>query len=278
MNSYQKACFAVFAGIALVLLLGTSAIAEGPSDPTVQDQTTTPSAPPPAASTSDDDKWHFTVAPYLWFPGMSGTVGAFGHNASVHVSATDVLGYFNFGIMGAVEARRNRLIVPVDFMWVRLGDNKSLPLTDLGQTSLNVKVTESILTPKVGYRFADTERWKADALFGIRYWHLGESITLNPSGLGVGPSQNWVDFNLGLRVAAALSPKVGVTVFGDEGAGGSRLDYQAGGFLGYKIKPSIALLLGWRYLYVDRQDRGVKRTILDIHESGPVLGLTWDVK
>ena len=279
MNSYQKACFAVFAGITLSLMFCTSVVAQGPADLAVQDQTTTPPPPPPPpASTSDDDKWHFTIAPYLWFPGISGTVGAFGHNASVHASSTDVLGYFNIGIMGAVEARRNRLLVPVDFMWVRLGDNKSFPQTDLGQTSVNVKVTETILTPKVGYRFADTERWKADALFGIRYWHLGQTITLNPSGLNVSPSVNWVDYNLGLRVAAALTPKTAITVFGDEGAGGSRLDYQAGGFLGYKIKPSIALLVGWRYLYVDYKNRGDKPFVFDVHESGPVIGLTWDVK
>ena len=236
--------------------------------------------PPPKtkAATADDDKWHFVIAPYLWFPGISGTVGAFGHDASVHASATDVLGYFNFGIMGAVEARRNRLIVPIDYMFVRVGDNKSLPQTDLDQTSINVKVTESILTPKIGYRFADTERWKADALFGIRYWHLGQTITLNPSGRGVSPSVNWVDFNLGMRVAAALTPKAIITIFADEGAGGSRLDYQAGGLFGYKIKPTVALQLGWRYLYVDYRDRREKGFVFDAHQSGPVLGITWDVK
>ena len=279
MNSYRKACFAVLAGITLSLLFCMSAVAQGPTDLTVQEQTTTaPAPPPPQAATTDDDKWHFVIAPYLWFPGISGDVGALGHNASVHVSATDILGYFNFGILGAVEARRNRLIVPVDYIYMRLGDNKSRPETDLDQRSINVKVTESILTPKVGYRFADTERWKADALFGLRYWHLGENLTLNPSGRAFSPSVNWVDYNIGIRVAAALTPKMVITVAGDEGAGGSRLDYQAVGFLGYKIKPTIALLLGWRYLYVDYRGSGDKRFIFDAHMSGPVLGVTFNVK
>jgi len=278
MNSYRKACFAVLAGMTVGLLFCMSAVAQGPTDLTVQDQTTASPAPQ-QASTTDDDKWHFIIAPYLWFPGISGDVGAFGHTASVHASATDVLGYFNIGIMGAVEARRNRLIVPVDFMWIKVGDNKSFPETDLGiARSINVKVTESILTPKVGYRFADTERWKADALFGMRYWHLGQTLTLNPSGRGFSPSVNWVDFNIGMRVAAALTPKVAITAFADEGAGGSRLDYQAGGLLGYKIKPTIALQLGWRYLYVDYRGSGDKRFIFDAHMSGPVLGVTFGVK
>src|SRR6516164_11313418 len=70
--------------------------------------------------------WHVDVAPYLWFAGMNGTVGALGHETSVHVTAGDVLSYFNFGLMGAVEARYNRVIIPVDFMWVRLKDNTAI--------------------------------------------------------------------------------------------------------------------------------------------------------
>lgn len=274
MACFRK-CFLIFCGVlALSLLLSMSAVAEEPAVLTVQEPSTTaPAAPAP--TTTDDDKWHFTIAPYLWFPGLSGTAGVLGHEASVHVSAGDVLSNFNFGIMGAVEARKNRLLVPIDFMWVRLKDNKGLPETDFVPTSITAKLTESILTPKVGFRFADTERWKADALFGIRYWHLGESLTLNPSGPGASGSQNWVDFNLGVRVAAAVTPKMSVTVFGDEGAGGSRLDYQVGGLLGYRIKSSTALLLGWRYLYVDRQDKG---NILNVHESGPLVGISFNVK
>jgi hypothetical protein len=274
MTCFRK-CLLVFCSVlALSLLLSMSAIAEEPAGLTLQEPSTTaPAAPAPA--TNDDDKWHFTVAPYLWFPGLSGTAGVLGQTASVHVSAGDVLSNFNFGIMGAVEARKNRLILPVDFMWVRLKDTKGIPQNEVGLTSISARLTESILTPKIGFRFADTERWKADALFGIRYWHLGEGFTLNPIGRGISGSQNWVDFNLGLRVAAALTPKMSVTVFGDEGAGGSRLDYQVGGFLGYRIKHTTALLLGWRYLYVDRQERGA---VLNVHESGPVLGISFDVK
>ena len=273
MSCFRK-CFLIFCGVLALSLLSMAAIAEEPAVLTLQEPSTTaPAAPAPA--TNDDDKWHFTVARHLWFPGLSGNAGVLGHTASVHVSASDVLSNFNFGLMGAVEARKNRLIVPVDFMWVRLKDNKGLPETDFGPTSATVRITESILTPKIGYRLADTERWKLDALFGIRYWHLGESLTLVPSTRQFSAAQNWVDFNLGMRVAAALTPKMSVTAFGDEGGGGSRLDYQVGGFLGYRVKRTVGLLLGWRYLYVDRQDKG---TVLNVHESGPVLGISFDVK
>ena len=272
MSSYRKVHFAVLAIVTLSLLLGMPVIAEEPAELTAQNQATTAPDPPQKAATSDDDRWHFTIAPYLWFPGLSGNVGAFGHVASVHASATDVLGHFKFGLMGAFEARKNRWVLPIDYMWVRLGDNKSVPLTDLGATSIDVTLNESIFTPKFGYRIVDTERWKVDALAGIRYWYFSENLHFQPVGFlgGISRSQSWVDGLGGARIALALSPKASITAFGDAGGGGANLDYQAGGLFGYNIKPSFALLVGWRYLYIDYQ--GNHRSLLNVHESGPMIG------
>jgi hypothetical protein len=44
-----------------------------------------------------DPGWHVDVAPYLWFPGINGTVGALSHEAGVSVTARDVLSNFDFG-------------------------------------------------------------------------------------------------------------------------------------------------------------------------------------
>ena len=274
MNSYRNACFWFSAGILLVLLLSMSAVAQGPANLTVQEQTTNTPASQKATSSANDG-WHFTIAPYLWFPGVHGTVGALGHNASIHVSGADVLSNFDFGLMGAVEARKNRFVLPIDFMWVRLEDNKGIPVNDPDQTSVKVHLTLTLLTPKFGYRIVDTERWKVDALAGIRYRYLGQNFTFQPSGVGRSASANWVDGLGGADVELALSPKVAITVLGDAGGGSANLDYMVAGLLGFKVKPNVALLLGWRYLDVDY--RGNHRFIFDVAESGPVLGMTWEL-
>jgi len=276
MNSQHRCLFAVLMAMLLSLLFCLPAFAEEPATPaelTAQDQTPNAPAPQKAAS-SNDDGWHFIVAPYLWFPGLSGTVGALGHDASVHVSASDVLSNFNFGLMGYVEARKDRLVFPVDFMFVRLTDERGFPFTDLTDRSVKVYVTESILTPKFGYRVIDGEMFKVDALVGIRYWHLGQNFTLHPSGFYRSESANWVDGLFGSKIELALSPKVGITVLGDVGGGAAALDYQAAGFLGYKIKPNIALALGWRYLYENY--RGDHQFIFDVHQSGPMIGASFE--
>src|SRR5580658_9460594 len=103
MRSYYKTLFTA-AVMTLALLVCIPAVAQGPSDLTVQDQT--PSAPAPqTAAPADDDGWHFAISPYLWFPGLSGTTGALGHNAAVHASPGEILSHFHIGLMGNVEVR-----------------------------------------------------------------------------------------------------------------------------------------------------------------------------
>jgi hypothetical protein len=236
--------------------------------------------PAPAQTDSPepaDPGWHVDVAPYLWFPGINGTVGALGHEAGVSVTARDVLSNFDFGLMGAVETRFNRIIVPVDFMWVRLKDSRGIPFTDAVE-SVNVKINEIIFTPKVGYRLVDNSRFKTDALIGLRYWHAGTTLTLQPQmGNGFYGAANWVDAVEGARFQVFLAPKVLLTIGGDAGGGGSgtRLDYQVVGLLGYKLK-RVTLQGGWRYLVIHKKHTG--QAFVDMAMTGVVLGAVIPLK
>jgi hypothetical protein len=230
------------------------------------------------SSVSADQGLHVDVAPYLWFAGINGTVGVLDHVTGVHVSARDVLSYFNFGLMGAAEIRCNRIIIPVDFMWVRLKDEKGIPITDEVE-SVDVKMNEDIFTPKVGYRIVDNPRFKTDALVGLRYWHFGTTLTLQPpqiSNVYYGAA-NWVDGVAGGRFQAFLTPKFILTIGGDAGGGGSgtRLDYQVVGLLGYKLK-KVTLQGGWRYLVIHRAPTGA--SFADLAMTGIVLGVVIPVK
>jgi hypothetical protein len=130
----------------------------------------------PQTQDTSDDAWHAGVSPYLWFAGAHGTLGALGHQASFHASAGDLLSHVDIGLMGAVELRHKRLLVPIDFMWMKLSDNKGLPFNEAPNvTSVEVRATQSIFTPKFGFRFIDGKRVKVDALFGIRYWHVSNT-------------------------------------------------------------------------------------------------------
>src|SRR3954447_17488933 len=74
----------------------------------------TPAAPAPQKTADQPDLgWHFVVAPYLWFAGVHGTAGALGHDVSVHAGFTDIVKYFNIGLMGAAEPRYGKFGAPV---------------------------------------------------------------------------------------------------------------------------------------------------------------------
>jgi len=244
--------------------------------------TTDPAAQTTGSNTSkassEDDQWHIAVSPYLWFPGMYGTVGFPNRNLKVHASAGEVLSHFRFGLAGAVEVRHKWLVLPLDMLWVRLEDDKPLPL-EAGVVSANAKLGEFLLTPEIGIRFVDQEKIKVDFVTGFRYWHIGTNLAFSPSALGLSFSNslNWVDPLVGGRIQASLSPKIVVNLLGDVGGWGtgSQIEYQLVGLLGYKIKPNWTLQAGYRYLRVDYRS-GL--FVLNIHDPGVIFGVTWALK
>jgi len=226
-----------------------------------------------------DGDWHISLIPELWFPGVHGTVGAMNRNVGVSASAIDLLSHFRFGLMVAADARWKRLVLPVDFFWVRLGGDKGLPAPNLGAASANWKTGQLILTPEVGVRLVDDEKFTMDAVTGFRYWHFGENLKFTPSvlGLDLTASQNLVDPLVGTRFAAALSPKIAVHFQGDVGGfgAGSQVDYELTGMLGYKVKPNLTLEGGYRYLYIDYRS---KNAIFDMAYGGILVRVNIDLK
>ena len=234
---------------------------------------------PQPKETNTDGGWQLAITPYLWFAGVHGTTGALGREASVHASFGDIFNYVNIGAMGVLEARYKRVRMPVDFMWMKLSDNKALPINVVA-LSIKTKMTETMLTPKIGYRIADGKRVKVDALFGFRYWHLSTDLTLQPVQIRSGFSQSasWADAVAGGRIEAALSPKAFVLVAGDAGGANARSDYQFAGLLGYKISRKVALLAGYRYLHVNYRPNGNAQFVYDVNMPGLVLGATFNIK
>jgi|GEM_PF-1189593 hypothetical protein len=247
-----------------------------------------PAAPvPPQAKASTagaDDAWHFAVSPYLWFAGVHGTaVGPNDNGVGFRASPSDLLSHVQIGLMGAVEARHKRLVTSIDMLWIRLEDDKAIPLPPAvgdGAIGANIHATVFFLTPKIGLRVIDEEKIKVDALAGFRFWHVGDSLNFNPPTLGLNfnGSTNFVDPLVGGRIGFALSPKIVVNILGDVGGWntGSKLEYQVAGFLGYRIKPAITLQAGYRYLNLDYF--GSRGITTNITLSGVLLGATINLK
>src|SRR5277367_3183012 len=171
--SYSRVCEGVVLGSILALSFSAVANAQENSAP-AQTQvneakvvnssdslpTTTAAAqnPPPAVPTPS---WTFQSLSYLWFPGMSGTVGARGYSTSASVSPSDILKNLNIGIMGAFEADHNRIGLPFDYVWAKIQDKKSF--IDFPGYSAKATVKEGFFTPKVTYLVVDGKMLKIRA-------------------------------------------------------------------------------------------------------------------
>jgi hypothetical protein len=230
----------------------------------------------PGSPAPSSDGWHVDFSPYLWLSGIHGTAGVQGREASIHASAGKVLSYFNLGFMGTTEVRYNRIVVPVDFMWIKLTDKKALPVGQ-GTTTAKAEFKQTVLTPSFGYRLIDGEKLKADGLVGMRYWHLNSSLTLQPSQFGgLSGTANWVDVLGGARIQAMLTPKLSIGVIGDAGGGGANSDYEVVGLIGMKVAKKWTLLAGYRYMSVNY--RPSSTFVFDNILSGIVIGATWNIK
>jgi hypothetical protein len=275
MNALQNAFFRVLLAILVSPLLVSRAVAQ---QETFESSTSSPLGGSNAQTDTSgamDNQWHIAFTPYLWFAGAHGTTGVRGYNTSVHASPGDLLSHFNMGLMLSTDVRRNRFVLPVDMMWIRLSDNHSLPQNAAGVNSIDFRAGQFILTPGAGYRVVDKPNLKVDGLVGLRYWHLGEKLTFSPTIFnGVSTSQNWVDALGGARFLMQVTPQLSMTIAGDAGGGAATPDYEVMGLVGLKVRKNLTLQAGWRYLDVHYRNNS-NLFLYDMAEGGGIFGATF---
>jgi hypothetical protein len=224
-------------------------------------------APAPQGST---DKWEFQFVPYLWFAGLKGQVGIGDRVADVDADFGDIFDKLNFGFMAAFEARKGRLGLFSDLLYLKVSAENATP----GALFSSVKLTQKVFMfeEAVAYRLYEKGGSSVDAMAGIRFWHLNTRLLFTA---GISPeveadrSKNWVDGLAGLRGRAYVSKNIFVLGRGDVGGGGSDLTYQLIGGGGLTFRERFSFLLVYRYLHVN-YDRD--NFLFDIGIKGPAIG------
>jgi hypothetical protein len=222
-------------------------------------------------------EWEFAITPYLFTAGLHGTVGARNRSVEVDASFGDIFDRLEFGLMGAFEARKGNWGVLIDTMYISLENETTT--RGLLFSGVSSKTKLFIVDPEVSYRaFSNDKGASIDLLAGVRIWHLKNSLSF-ASGLlapqvDVSESKNWADPVVGARGVVALSPRLFLNGKFDVGGFGVGSDFtgQAYGGAGINVKPRVALIGGYRYLYVDYQNDGfLFKTAL----KGLVFGATF---
>lgn len=275
MNSKNHRRFLIF--VCLFGLISTAARSQDANSP-AKLPTQTTSGTSFASSDADltDSKWHFYATGYIWFPGITGTVGIRGFDASVHVTAGDIFSNFKGGLLGAFIPTYNRFSVPTDYIWLRLQPSKTIPFAP--NYSVRATLNVSVVTPKVAYLVVNNPKIKVYGTAGPRIWHEGTTLDLVPTILGKNlyHGATWTDFVAGGRFSLPIgASKASVVVLGDAGEGGATLDYQVAGILSYQLKPKLSLQGAWRYVTVHYGNNG---NLFNASIQGIVLGATYKFK
>jgi len=252
--------------------------------------------PTPAASTEgtvaphpdfagETERWRFRITPYLWVPGVEGTLGIGDVQTDIDQSVGDVfqtvLDDLKFAAMVDFEARKDKFIVMANVDYLNLGGSYSqAPIT------VNYDIDLLIVGMNLGWRFADLpvnadSRFSVDGLVGFRYSYLDMSLSAFDSSAGasaaVESNQWWIDPVIGARLQLRLGDRWRFAVRGDVGGvGGSHssdLTWQTVLMAGYQFNDVFLLGVGWRWLSYDYDATDF---VFDVTMSGPFIAFSFE--
>jgi hypothetical protein len=238
-----------------------------------------------------DPNWRVTVVPYLWMAGVKSSlsfsppIGSHSSiDANVDASFTDILRRLDAVFMGAAEARRGPFSAQTDIIYLAMSEPGSRVSSVTGPRGREfpfslggkLKLRTTIWTLTGGYDVYRTDRSTLQLFAGFRY--LGANATLDwffqgpvadvPRTGQVKQGADLWDGIAGARGEVALGDtRWKLVYYGDAGAGGSKLTWQASAQLAYAARWGD-VGIGWRYL--DYQQNSGK-LIQDLRMSGPIL-------
>jgi hypothetical protein len=268
---------------ALAFSLAASAMAgdkstPAPEPPPVQnswfaDNVQRPKAPFEEVPGKDPNGWSFRLEPYLWSPGVYGTVGIGDlPQMGVNSSPIDVLKQLDWGVFMQAEIRKGRWGIAADGFFAQF----SADLTPSGPIykSASAQLQQSMDSFILAYRAIDARNFFVDAYAGARVYYMGLDITAEVKdtratrlaqaiGERVAPEKAfptsadadrwWADPILGLRFRVNVTRVLFLTGQADVGGfgAGSDIAFFTQGSAGVNITRNISLEAGYRYMYVD---------------------------
>ncbi len=229
-----------------------------------------------AAGAPEEDGWRFAFSPYLWASGMEGEAALKGLPPQpVEMSFGDVWSNLDFAALGAFEARRGRLGIGTDLVFMNLG--AKVPLPDvLGHREPGIDVRQLMAEADVFYRAFSRASGHGrqafvDVLAGARYSSV--SAQLETSVLpDTRRSFGWVEAVVGARGEAPLSRRLAIAGRADA-AIGSEVSWQFLGDLKFRVSQHWRIGAGYRYAEAHHEEgEGSARKLWSMTSQGPYFG------
>jgi len=191
------------------------------------------------------DEWQFSIAPYLWFVGLTGDMAINGKGFEVNADFGDIWDQLDFAFQIRVEAMKKNYFVFIDETYMKLSINENIEL-DLpvpGAANIDVGIKMNTLEFGGGYRLVAPKPSLPiyfDLYGGGRWWivDITQKISfLNLPDLNSDQNEKWVDIIVGARIIALLTENLIAIVRTD--IGGFNLGFSS------KFTWNIVANLGW---------------------------------
>jgi hypothetical protein len=230
--------------------------------------TTPPIQPTPSAGSP----WQFRLEPYLWLPGLNGTVGARGRTTDIDLSASDMFSGgsgpatydLNMYFAMQAEARNGRWGVLADAAYLDLGIGGAAPSPR--HLAADVDCKEFLGDLVVAYRVMEEPTSFLDLYAGARFnslsldLHAQADLVNFPTEVAINNSQSetWADPIIGARGQWNFSNKWFLAGKADIGGFGvsSDLLWSAQATLGYQFTDMFSTEIGYRYNDTDYKNGG----------------------
>lgn len=143
-----------------------------------------------AQSSSISDQWRFSVTPYVWAMGITGSVS---HNGTslgqIKLTPGDVLSDLKMAAMLVAEARRGRFGLYMDAVYGDLGKTSSR-VVGRADLSASTNLTMTMLTLAPIYNLQSTPSLNLDGLIGARVMWQNASTTISFPQVGLSTSES----------------------------------------------------------------------------------------
>lgn len=239
-----------------------------------------------AAGAQDEKKLEWRLIPYIWLPGIDGTITTGPITTSPDVCFTEIADNATclFGAFGRVEGWYDRFGFYVDGGWTTIRFEETGALGNDIDVDSDLAVVDFGLMYSVADWKLDQARGsdlKLDAYVGGRWMYVGVDVDL-----ALLPDQsaneNWVDPVVGGRVTWNIDRHWAIIASGDIGGFGvsSDITWEAMGYLAYKFpmgkSAEGALLVGYKAIGDDYSTgSGLSTFEWDVVLHGPVIGFAF---
>jgi hypothetical protein len=220
--------------------------------------------------------WNFSLAPYVWFSGLSGSVSAPSGSTSVSADFGDIFSSMKFSAMALFEARRDRFSLVVDTLYLNL--QQGVPVPGHGAYSGGSVRTQSFEVSAIGlYTLLERPAGRIEVGGGLRGWWFNTDLRLDAGLLPARSGEattSWVDPVISARGVVRLNDALAMTAYGDVGGFGvgSQLTWQVFATLDWQVTPRLTASAGVRWIHIE-YEKG--RSTINLDMTGPIVGASY---